>query len=84
MQTFSMLGTNPSGGKVVSSEWTKKLRKLLRIKWTYLNICMFNYDNALDIKCKLFEETFDKFVDLENHIEVCHEKQNVFQCYIKV
>ena len=39
-----------------------------------------NSDNAMDCKCKLCEESFDKFVDLENHIEECHEKHNVFQC----
>ena len=57
----------------------KEIEKAIKKK-TDIPKNRFNSDNTLDIKCKLCEESFDKFVDLENHIEVCHEKHNVFQC----
>ena len=38
-------------------------------------------DNSLNsLTCKLCDETFDKYVDLENHIKSCHEKHSVFEC----
>ena len=57
----------------------KEIEKAIKKK-TDIPKNRFNSDNTLDIKCKLCEESFDTFVDLENHIEVCHEKHNVFQC----
>ena len=32
------------------------------------------------IEGKMCVETFDRFVDLENHIKTCHEKHTVFEC----
>ena len=37
-----------------------------------------NYPNVMD--CKLCEMTFDRFVDLENHIRTCHANHQVFHC----
>ena len=38
-------------------------------------------DNSANlIDCKLCEITFNRFVDLENHIKTCHDKHQVFQC----
>ena len=35
---------------------------------------------ANSIDCKLCEETFDRFVDLESHMKSSHEKHQTFQC----
>ena len=38
-------------------------------------------DNSLNVMdCKLCEMTFDRFVDLENHIRTCHANHQVFHC----
>ena len=39
-----------------------------------------NSDKAVDINCKLCEKSFEKFIDLENPIQICHENHHVFEC----
>ena len=37
-----------------------------------------NPDSSMD--CKLCEKSFNKFVDLENHIKMCLEKHSILKC----
>ena len=41
----------------------------------------FKSDSCVNkIDCRLCEKSFTRYVDLENHIESCHEKPREFQC----
>ena len=57
-------------------------RKKVKDKEETTNIGLKAKKSRCPIKCKLCEQIFNRFSDLENHIRSNHEKHEVFHCEI--